>query len=603
MLEIRINNKTADIQGTTIKMVLNSPAFSSQAIVGDHSYSLSFPDTPNNRKIFKYQNKLESQRIIDLSFKIDIYFYGNKSISGNFVLQKITNAFSGFIQAGSHDFLDKIKDKKTNQINFGTTNFADFLTMKSFMDNAQLYPYPDYNFTWFPVINMSLMDNSPYVFPHDISESESLSEMPEDITAADDWKDAGGFINNDYDPTTLVLFPYFAHVIKTIIETHNLKLIDNFFESHDELKQLVLYSPFRLKKYSGFRYNLSDHVGKYDILDLLNQTRNTFNVAFFTNHNNNHVRLVPLNDLLTNEAIDWTDKLVGLQERLYDIEYTHGVNFGYDFDSSDETLNNFQLKGDNFFETYNFAGYIDTKDELPNYIFPWSTHLNEIWKVRSESLFYVFKPTVLSVSPYTYQKWFPLSYDLFNFKEGEKEFEHLSSMSTLGIHNTNRAEMLTPPASYRLVPRSDQNIANQEGFNTFYNPANPWLSFNDDYFSDVKPRLLFYRGKQIWESGSGFYYPFANFSEFNPSGNQAFTYSLNWEGQSGLYSNYHASWVKFIQKRSFHSFKVKLSYTDILNLDLTKRYKFGSNYFLIKDVKFDIPLSSHAQISAYRINL
>jgi len=308
---------------------------------------------------------------------------------------------------------------------------------------------------------------------------------------------------------------------------------------------------------------------------------------------------VPLTDLLTADAIDWTNKLLGKHEKDFNYDYLSGVDYGYEFDSGDETLEEHQLVGDSLFDVYNYAGTVPMRTDLPDYTFPWDAHINEMWYVKSESRYFVFSPRLISQTPYVFQKWVTLSYDLFRFKTGLKQRENSSKLSTLISEYSTESPYWS---TYRLTPRSDQGIVSKEGFNTYFNVDFPWLSFNPDYIKNINPRLLFYRGKADWDD-QGLTFPYATYSEYDPYGNEVYYHTLRWTGQNGLYQKYHVNWVRFLEKTSLHLFDVKLSYTDIANIDLTKRYKIGSNYFLIRKIQFDMPLKGAAKVEMLRINL
>jgi len=277
---------------------------------------------------------------------------------------------------------------------------------------------------------------------------------------------------------------------------------------------------------------------------------------------------VPLTDLLTADAIDWTNKLLGKHEKDFNYDYLSGVDYGYEFDSGDETLEEHQLVGDSLFDVYNYAGTVRTRLELPDYSGQnTAPHENEIWYVKSESRYFVFNRTRIDVPPFGFNYWDPLTYDLFRMKTGDKKREKQSRLSTLASDYTTSGPL---GDDYRLSPRSDQSIVEKEGFNKYFDITRPWLSFNSDYIKDINPRLLFYRG--MLYVGDDYNYPYANYHEYNPNGFEIYEHTLRWQGDNGLYQKYHANWVRFLEKTSLHLFEMKLAYTDIANIDLTKRY-------------------------------
>lgn len=570
MLRIKINGTDADIQGTSFRMVLNNPAFSEDALVGDHSYSVSFPGTEHNKMIFGFQHRSDIGFIAEAKFPIVINLHGNDVFSGTFTLDKAAEFFSGNIQAGASALIALFENMTTNQVDYGDTlNFPGSYEFNQYVDQAQESSYPDYNFTWFPVLNRNLFEGAP-----------------EDVIA---WWAEIQYINYTYDDRNLyVLFPYLPFVINSIFKSSGYRMNPNMFDS-GELSTLVLYSPFRDTEYESYKHNHKDHVGRFKIIELLNGIRSNFNVGFFTRYNSNEVNITPLKDLLISDILDWTDKIVDIHERDFSYEYPDGYLFEYNWDSGCKTISGF-LK-----EKLDPADYIVLPPVTTRSLLNIGNVSNEgaICLVLDESAYYRY--TVIAPEPTeppmpTFYSWSFFSYAFLKNQTSLGERKTESTLSTLLPSKRPGIIFNDHP-----VPCSDQAIIDPEGFVSSQMMFHYWNRFNLKFLNDIQPRLLFYRGMNPISKAV-----FAS-CDYNVGYGQ-FEMSLDWNGDHGLFAYWHKDWVSFLDSASLHIFKVMLTATDLINLDLRKRIQIGANLYLIRKIEVNLPMDAPASIELMRIN-
>lgn len=573
MLKIKINGIIADIQGTKFRMVLNNPAFSSGALVGDHSYSVSFPGTENNRTLFGFQHRPDIRYIPDLTFPIVINIHGNDVFSGSFALETASDNFSGNITAGASRLIEILENLTTDQIDYGdSTVYPDMNAWKDSLMKAREVPYPDSSFSWFPVLNRNLFEDAP----------QSMKTAWEQIQ----YINTDDLLYNHMD--SYVLFPYLPFVLDKIFDSNGYKVLSNVFTS-GELASLVLYSPFRQLNYTFYKHNHRDHVGKYKILELLNGIRNMFNVGFFTNHLGNHIHIVPLKDLLTTEIIDLTDKVVDISERDFTFEHPDGHDYGYDWDSGCKTVGEFLL------DKFNPEDYTVFFPRSNRFVLPPAdvSSLDQICFIRNESAYYICKYTVPETYPADppYYSWERLTLGFMNSILEKKERSLQSTLSTIF---PNVAEKEVYPGN--PIPWNDQAIIDSKGFkDTYFNYELYWRNFNFSFLNDIQPKLLFYRGMIDNQA-------FASCDCYNPAGQESYDLTLNWNGEKGLFNVWHRDWVKFLDSATVHTFKVMLSTVDIMNIDLRKRVRIGANVYLIKKIELTLPMDAPASIELMRIN-
>lgn len=578
MLSIRINDRVADTQGTKFKMVLNSPAFSEQALVGDHSYSVSFPDTPNNRIIFGFQNRADIRFIPDLEFLIVINIHGNDVFSGKFILDKASDYFSGNIQAGATALIQLLTGMTTNQIDYGgTIHFPSIFDFKDYIVNAQNMAYPECNFTWFAALNRNLFLDAP------------------DIMAAA-WADIlYTNLSDDLQYNYLdkhVLYQYLPFVINSIFKSSGYTIQSSVFNT-GELSQLVLYAPFRLIGNTGYNHNPNDHVGKFNVIDLLNGIKKSFNVGFFIRHNSNRVDITPLHDLLMAELIDWTTKVVDIHARDFSYEYPDGHSYGYDWDPDCQTVDKL-LNQELVLADYTILNPVSNRFVLGPAS---SSNVGNIRLVRNESAYFISEliaPAYNAGVTGEYQ-WRFFSYAFLRNERTDKERENFSTLST--IFSELPVDSVYPGYP---IPVNDQAIIDPKGFKfDYFNYTNYWQNFNFTYLKDIKPKLLFYRGVDP-ESKK----PFASCDYYKSSGNgtDTFNVSLDWNGTHGLFDHFHKDWVSFLDAATIHNFKVLLTVSDLMNLDLRKRIRIGPNIYIIRTISIDLPMDTPAEIEMMRIN-
>jgi len=575
MLSAKINNQWIDMfPGTSIKYVFNSPAFSDSPIVGDFSYTVSFPLTDVNKGVFDYVNLADNFEDT-VEFDIELYNEGIYLIFGVFQIKNVSGKISGNIINSAFSFSNQIKNKTTKDLDLGGTIDLSIITHDVFLLSVINGCFPDYNFTLFPVLNEILYDGTI-------------------VEAA--WHDI--LYINRYNPSTTdhIFYPYLAYVINQIFKTFNYN-ISNSLANNNELSKLVLLGVFKENLYDLYvynHYNLVEHIIECDLIKLLKQINSTFCTSFFFDHKTQSAEMIFNKDLLSStDYVDWTDKVVGEVNKEFE-EIEDGYNLNYDFDSADQSISDRQIK-DGIIDEYTMELPVLTPDDLPIYE-NMGMHGNEVRYVTCEDTYYIIKNFP---NPNPNYIWIVLTWNFFSKITGEGLKERRSKLSTLGM-NWHLKETGTLKDDW-MVPHSNQELFSDpiKGFKDYAVDVPDYDRCIPQYVNKFEPRILFYRGMCPDVSNNN--YPLGSSGKYDAKGNSLGNLTLNWDGDDGLYENFHKKWLTFRENSKPQKFLILLNEIDLLNLKINKKIKINSNFYLPKKITIDLPIKKSATVEMYRI--
>ena len=599
MLSAKINNQWIDMfPGTSIKYVFNSPAFSDSPIVGDFSYTISFPLSDKNKNIFNYVNLPEIfEDVIEYDF--ELYHDNSCIIVGSFVLKNANEKISGNIINSAFSFINQIKNKTTKDLEMSDITRHSG-TPTEIIEASHLSGYPTFHFAHFPVLNETLYDG----------------------TAFEGHWHTNPYINyyhseNHYFNIN-VLFPYLCYVLDCIFDTFNVNLINNLFSDNAELRKLCLISLYR-EPNTPEHYKLVDSINKVNLEKLLTGINKTFCTCFFFNKRLKKAEMVYLKDLLTGDFDDWTDKVTSYPDKSLEEIYS-GFELSFDFDGGDEIISAYQLPEGSLDDAI-ISDSVSQQTFLPDYGEYMMDYAGEIRLVISDQLYYI----LVYFDDEKIYKWTPLTWKFFEIKTGDFEKKISSPLSPIGMidhakkpdpndsssdssfsgaHSSSYSSSDSSADSSSdiwLTPYINQNIFQKSSPGALskirYDDAN--YNICKTSISDQEARILFYRGKYLNFLNQD--YPLGTSSHYNGQGGSIGSLSLTWEGSDGLYENFWKEWLAFLEDAKPLKFGIKLDNIDILNLDLKKRKKIGSNYYLVKKITIDLPIKKSATVEMYRI--
>lgn len=571
MISVKINNQFVDLfEDASLKYVFNSPAFSADAIVGDFSYSMSFPLTDTNKQIFNWIDATDSYDDT-VEYTFELFDQNNFIVSGIFKVTDVEGKISGNLLNSGYNFKNTIVNKTTKDLDLGgKRTFANVLTH---LVDVTASIYPNYDYTVFPILNEILFDGS---------------------VVETDW-DNDLYINH-YNPVgDYILFPYLAYVIDRLFYTFNYSNT-NAIASHNELLKLVLVGIFRdpnPELYDQQEFDLVDHILKYDLEELLKSLNSTFCTSFFFDSKKNSADMIFNKALLTADAVDWTDKVVGDRGKNYS-DQDPGFALKYEWDGTDETVSELQL-GNDILNEYTISPAVLIPADLPVYT-NMAFHTGEVRYVTCADAYYIIRYFPGQTPD---AAWVVLTWNFFTRIVGDGLKERPSKMSTMGMSwhqkktGSYRNFWMTPVSNQQLFSDPDKGIKEAQS------PTATYAYCLQDYVNDFEPRVLFYRGMQ--PDDKNVTYPFGSSGKYNAKGDLIGQLTLNWIGSDGLYENFWKEWLDFIDTAKVFKFKIQLNIVDILNLDMQKQVRIENNNYLIKKISIDFPIKKAATVELVRI--
>ncbi|MFK5893713.1 MAG: hypothetical protein QM504_10885 [Pseudomonadota bacterium] len=579
MIQIKINGEWVETYpGTSLKYVFNSAAFSDKAIVGDFSYSLSFPDSDNNALIFGFISNPDLYNHTS-QHNCELYEQNNLMVSGVFKITKAVKGdkISGNFINSAYDFKGQIENMTTKDLDLGGDH--EFLIQSEFdayilaMMNGS---YPDYKFAQFPVLNETYLDGTP---------------------EEDNWQSI--LYINPYNPGgNDVYYPYLAYIIEQLFAKFGYNISSNTIAEHLELKKLCLIGLLEdthVVEYTG--YNLHYHVLKVDLNKLLESIKSTLGISFFFSHKSKGVSMGFLKDLLVSgNYVDWTDKIIGKLSKVVDSNDT-GYVLSHSFDSTDTTISEMQLP-DGIFDNAVIETAVLLPADLPDYA-NMGIHAGEIRKVICEDMYYIIVD--IDPEPTLDHQWTKLTWNFFGKVVGDALNEKQSLLTTLGM---NWHSKKLGGDSYRngwMTPHSDQVLLTKPVTGTLgmLVPGNQNYGLAEALVNDFEPRVLFFRNMR--PDAVDVDYPLGTSGKYDAKGNLIGTLTLNWDGADGLYINFWKDWLKFIDEGIPMEASVNLDLLDILKLDTRKQIKIGNNFYLLKKLTIDYPIEKAATAEIVRV--
>lgn len=159
-------------------------------------------------------------------------------------------------------------------------------------------------------------------------------------------------------------------------------------------------------------------------------------------------------------------------------------------------------------------------------------------------------------------------------------------------------------------------IAIPAGYSTAFKLKTPVVKQSYDIYGPISgertkftPRLMFYRGQALRESPYPGDYPFATASDTDmredlvAASGTTYTEKLNWgPGTRGVVEQWHRPWIDFYNKTRKAEATLNLTFSDLLNMDLTRAKYIDSAFFLISKMTVKLGRTIQpAQAEVYKI--
>lgn len=538
MIDIRVNNHSLDLGKVSISFELKSPLFNDK---GSFSYPFTIPSTARNKKLLNFPFALHCN-MSQQTVVADIFLKGIFWIRGSLIITKAeADNIKMFITIGEGNIRNKLKTTRLNEINLGgERQVVDYngIGENDVFSKAYESIYPIQDFTLFPMFNASFYDDTDY--KGQFSQVLYVNKYDK-------------FTKMNIENNTFVPFVYLNYLINKIGDHFNTKIKSNYFTSHPELLQLVIYNNVAINSFfqndeNDFTillnpsFNLSDHVPDITIQEFFEIISNTFGVFYFINDFSDDISLISFNDLLLRQettALNAPLKTLTISQNTYT-----GYSVEFQKDSEDPVYGNNSIN----ISKYNFIGnhlYYDSLEKI----------VNNCFFAEADKRYYSCNIYLNSNGGYDYL-WKSI---------GNAFSDHIKETSNI---------LITPQASF---PNGGNNSQQKGNFGN-----------NPSEFNKFDLRFLFFRPNTIYFSDGGNYIgpfgtSFSNRNKFDFD-----YYALYWHGRAGLYERFWKQVIEFHKRTREGEFLILLSPSQLKQIDFSKKYRFANATWLISEIKFQV---------------
>ncbi|MEI6898395.1 MAG: hypothetical protein WCL00_00840 [Bacteroidota bacterium] len=496
--------------------------------VGDYSFPFKVPATSKNKVILGWKNRIASSNSIYQTYDGRIQWNGMELYAGQIKIKV----------AGDKTFEGTLYIDKGNfnyEIKDLLLHRIDFGS-KTFDTDQEAINYFNYSLTHFyPEMDFAMpeINNVDYYDP----QTTNVDLMSYNHIFTDGWlrkMSTDGTSKNILTP-----FLYLRFVLNKLAETFGYRLEDNFFSSSFELSRLVIYHSVNLNDiiFGLQQIYYCRFLPQIKVSEFIAGLEKWFNCSFHTDYNQKVIRIVSNKEvLLHSEVIDFSKNIISISQEIPDpIE---GFQFLSGPDSGDKVYQERLEQEKGIIEMV--KGAVQSFSDIPAYPF---TMLGDIYYVVDSNAWWQ-----LGIVNWMVQ-WVQLTaaptlIDKFFYKWGSDANKFETIFSTL----------------------SDQYMVVNCG------------NLGADY-QKITPRLF-------WVNLTG-----------NPARLRGFAsgsnFTLRYTGGNGLFNLYWKDWANWIMNdRKCVKIEKQMDFTQLKNLDFTKRYSIDGINYLISEVAVTLNISS-----------
>jgi len=330
MIEFRTKKGKIRAKGG-VNMLMKSPLFSTDQLVGTYSYPFEHPLFSSENKTFSFPGRIEAERS-ETSLSCDLFVKGIHISAGDLQLQKANrNSASSYFKGEISRFVKYFGSAYLDEISLGTLTFDNQKELLMYLNEtswgtSQTHPF-----------------KLPYLKAVDVVEVDE-NELNETFAnpSTVNWLDEdGNYQLSDGAGKYYILCPmvYFAYILKKLFESIDYRFIDNVFDRNYPLSELVMVSLTDLQtseaisvNLSGHHVNLSAFLPHYKISDFLIDIQNALETSFIFNDREGSVTLSFKSNILRQlkPALQVQHSTVTANQN----KYISGIRFSQSFDDS-----------------------------------------------------------------------------------------------------------------------------------------------------------------------------------------------------------------------------------------------------------------------------
>lgn len=565
MLGIKINNNWLSLdEDTAFEWEIENPLFVAGKLLGDISGEFTVPAMPN-ASVFDYAHIISHNTNGQPSYAGELWCDGVRLFLVTITIESCTN-----------------KRYNLSMVNKAVSDIADvLLTDIAWEDEPATEP---------PIVNASSYPTYSHCYP--VVRNTKFLDFQQDpnFQALGYMLNVGmytSYINMPYittvtlAPTGVVPMFYVYYILKTLFEKIGYNFQSNWDDEMKSLFFLNSYSVFDFINFSGppLNYyglpatiNPQKHLPKVSIAKLLSDLEAKFGLKTYFNPMLGTVRLLFAKDIV--QQVDYVDINSWHITRDYIIDWEKNTleNRCYETDELDDFCRKpVKVQSPNVIVTT-----VATFWDLPN---PSTVNTTSVYFVQNLNAYYISKAVEDPPTSGTYiRKWEIFSHRDYCLEVGATE--NIES-STPALMDTS----VIPTTSDKwITPRIDQ-LGSEK---LYYDVG--LLDSIDNYTHDFGLRMSFYRGLRPTKDQIQPNYALANYAPFDAQNTIVGKYSLDYnDSVAGLYTQFLQGYYAMLKNTKVVERDIKLSITDILNLDLSKKVGIveleGLQIYFIKKLK------------------
>lgn len=544
-IKIKYKEKHLDLfRSTAIQLELNNPIYydATGELSGAYSFPFDIPASNLNRSLFDFLDLAQSKASFQSSQKAMIEFEGISLFEGTLVcINASKDKFKiKIVVSPLYDF----KNIKVNELKYADFYLGNDAASREWQLNDSLQNPLRYNWATLPVYNNGFdgLKDPKTIF------WDSLFQNPYFYTNQK-------LYQHEYQTPFARLKP----LVDKVFEDFKFK---NLLFDNEELKLLYLYNNYTIAgKSSSYdsdeSFNLANHLPEISIAEFIKSLQMFFCAGLFKHFSKNEIKLVAMKDMLkSTPTVDWT-KRISKESNLEPIENKIGV---FEFEKSGVDALEHDYVEESIVYTVGKSESILVHDK--------ATWINNIALIYKDD-------KVIRV-------------------ESKKEFE--DKKNTLSS-KMNRLEMLD--YGYYYTEPDTGNLTEQPNipYPACYVPGS---RFDIEKRPKMPLKLMLYRGMI---GDDGYKMPLTSNNNYGIDGADTYNYSLNWEGEKGLYNTFHKEWHRITADGKLLSCQINLTTTELYNVDMSEVIHISGSNYVIKNLKVNLTSEGLKPISAQLVKI
>ena len=537
---------------------LSNQVFSTSAssvLPGPFSFPATVPLTGTNKELLGHPHLVNNSKNWQTYEGVWVECYGVKMFYGTLKITGCNN-----LQCKITIVANPIKDLKSTKLNEldlgGSRNLgADSAAARAHAKDTFTTP-ADYDYIFFPVLNPIFLDAPS-------GSDESVFQNYYDPAAAA-FVDGSGNVA----ATPFVKLQYLLESIFTGGEF----TFENAFQTTGELRLLYLWnnrSIYTTAPAWGTDIDLRNHVSDMTCTDFVKALMGVFCLGLFSNPFSKKLRLVPLETLMARPPRhNWTQHVVSDPE--FDDPSVAPAGFAFEPGGDAIETRYTQYRTERLGAWGDVLGIYDEYD-----VFFADTPAAGLYYVRDKGAYYYHTGIAAGVT--------------FMWQElGAAPAEH----TPIGLRTPDNAFLA------RLLP-TWENMRIYHDLGGIYDyPLTPAMEAQGivKYTSGpdtieqnpaLEMRLMFYRG--TYPAVTTGTYPMGNTLSFADDGSEPYTYSLRWNGTSGLYNRWWKTWHTALTGKNI-TLQLALPVADLVAFSFEDKVRIASMDFFAKKLRVGKPL-------------